>query len=660
MRNIKYAVLILLAAAVYARAEAAGAGLQDLLSYDLAELMNVEVISASKEKEAASQASATVRVITAEQIKERGYLTLEEALAGLPGFQFREISGFNGYVFMRGLPSQNNLILLLVDGVQINELNSGGFYAGAQHNLANVKRIEVVYGPASALYGTNAVSGVVNLITRDPADIGGGSAGALAGGFGTRGTDFSYGFRDDAAGYGVSFSGAMKRTDKHALRGAAGDNNWSQNMENFEEDWSFDGKLEYKDFTFGAVVQDKRASRSTNDKSAGTAYLDFGTNWHIRFANAWLKHSYAAESGWTLDSRLYYRASTVLDDTVSSVYNLVCSTCGQQGQYRPNDLFGLESQLSLKPAEGLELTGGAAAERENLARDFSTTYSGDPLARPPAPGSPAMASNELLSLYAQARYDIAQGLRFTGGLRHDNSSSYGKVYTPRAGLVYNREQLTLKLLYGEAFRAPKPWDRTYGAGNPGLHPEEMTSAELSGAYAFNGNLRADLALYRNKLDNILELDGAANRYVNSGDIETRGLEAQLEYARGPLKGRLSYTCQVSEDDAGEDIEEIARHGAGAGLFYAFGRQLKLDVEGRWSGRRKNTRTIAATGSDYVGAAFVADAALSFLNSRNLTASLIGKNIFNSRYYHTSNRPPDRYRQPARQLLLQFGYAFGFH
>ncbi len=86
-------------------------------------------------------------MITAEQIRDNGYFTLEDALADLPGFQFRNILGFNSYLFMRGVPSQNNKILLLVDGVQINELNSGGFYAGGQFNLTNVDRIEVVYGP---------------------------------------------------------------------------------------------------------------------------------------------------------------------------------------------------------------------------------------------------------------------------------------------------------------------------------------------------------------------------------------------------------------------------------------------------------------------------------------------------------------------------------
>ena len=645
----KHLICLVLCAAAVLNAAAAQPGLEELLSYDLSELMNVEVVSASKMREPAYEAPATVRVITACQIKEGGYLTLEEALSSLPGFQFRDISGFNSYVFMRGLPNQNNLILLLVDGVQINELNSGGFYAGMQYNLANVKRIEVVYGPASALYGTNAMSGVINIITNDPRDIQGGGGSVLAGGFETRAMDFKYGYQNEAGDYGLSLAGMMKSTAKSGLRGARGDNNWSPGMENFENDASFDGKLVYKDLTLGAVIQDKQASKATNEKTTGSALID-------RFANAWLKHLYDENEDWALESRLYYRSSTVMDDTVTSIYNAVCSTCGQQGQYRPNDLVGLESQLSLKPSEAFEVTAGAVVEHENLARDFSDTYSGDPLVRPRAPGSPAMASNELLSLYAQARYDLAPGLRLNGGLRHDNSSSYGRVSTPRAGLVYNKDKLTLKLLYAEAFRAPRPWDHLYGLGNSALDPEKMRSMELSGDYALTRYLRADLTLYRNKLDGLLSLAG--NRWVNSGGVETRGAEAQLEYARGSLKTYLNYTFQDSEDEAGAGLAEIARDSSGAGVLYAFSRKVKLDLKVRYFGGRKNPKTIAATGSGYVGRAIVTDAALSFLEMRNLNVQLMAKNLFNEKYFHTSNRPPDRYRQAQRQLLIQVGYAFG--
>ncbi len=643
-------------AAAGPNAAAAQPGLEEFLSYDLAELMNIEVVSASKMLQPACEAPATVRVITAEQIRERGYLTLEEALSGLPGFQFRDIAGFNSYVFLRGLPNQNNLILVLVDGIQINELNSGGFYGGAQYNLANVKRIEVVYGPASALYGTNAVSGIINIITNEPSDLQGGGWSALTGGFGTRALDFRYGRKKEGSDFGMSFSGKLLTTDKQDLRGARGDDNWSQTMENFEKDWAFDGKAVYKDLTFGAMLQDKQASKATNDKTAGTNFLDSGTNWHIRFANLWLQHLYDKNPGWSLDSRLYYRAATVMDDTVDSIYDAVCSTCGQEGDYRPNDLIGLESHLHFKPAESLEITGGAVVEHENLARYFSTTYSGDPAVSPPAPDAPPSASNELLSLFAEASYKLIPGLQLTGGLRYDNSSSYGKVNTPRAGLVYNQDRLTLKMLYGEAFRAPRPWDYTYGSGNPALGPEKLRSLEFSGAYALTSHLRADLSLYRNKLDGLLTSSGG--RWVNAGGVETSGLEAQIEFARGSLKTYLNYTFQNSEYETGANVDEISRDNAGAGALYAFSGKTKLDLRTRYLGRRKNTKTIAVTGGDFTGAALVADATLSLTELRGFNIRLMAKNLFNDRYYHTSNRPPDRYRQPDRQFLLQADYAFG--
>ena len=599
--------------AVLALNAAAQPGLGELLSYDLADLANVQVVSVSKELQPVSKAPGTVRVITAEQIKEHGYQTLEEALAGLPGFQFRDISGFNSYVFLRGVPNQNNLILLLVDGVQINELNSGGFYGGAQYNLANVERIEVVYGPASALYGTNAMSGVINIITRDPRDLQGAEGSALAGSFDTRAMDFSYGHHEGDRG--LSLSGKLYSTAKSNLRGSKGDNNWSDSMENFEADQSFDGKYVYKGLTFGAIMQDKRSSKATNEKTTGSDLVDFGTDWHIRFANAYLKYLYDEARDWSLESRLYYRSSTVMDDTVARVYSTVCSTCGQQGQYRPNDMVGLENQVRFQPADGLDLTAGLVAEHENLANTLATTYSGDPLVRPPAPANPGMVNSDLLSLYAQ-----------------------------------------LKALYGEAFRAPRPWDYTYGLGNSSLNPEKLYSSELSANYSLTSHLRADLAVYRNKLTSLHSLSG--NRWVNSGSIETRGAEARLEYARGSLKSYLNYTLQISEDSAGSDVAEIGRNNAGAGLLYAFSSRVKLDLGLRYLGRRKNPQTITATNSDFVGGAVVTDATLSLAGTRGLELQFLAKNLFDEKYYHTSNLTVERYRQSRRQLLLRVGYAFG--
>ena len=238
-----YAICLLLTLAASLPARAQERSLDEVLDLSLADLLNLRVETALKQPYTINQVPATVRVITADQIRERGYLTLEDALADLPGFQFRNIQGFNSYVFLRGVPSQNNKLLVLVDGVQINELNSGGFYAGGQFNLAAVQQIEIVYGPASSLYGTNAVSGIVNLITRAPESSEGGRIGLSAGNFDTRSVDFHYGAHDPDRRLGFTLSGMYKHSDKADLGGLQGDGNWTGALDNFETDLSLDGRL---------------------------------------------------------------------------------------------------------------------------------------------------------------------------------------------------------------------------------------------------------------------------------------------------------------------------------------------------------------------------------------------------------------------------------
>ncbi len=268
---------------------------EDLLSMTLEELLNVEVTTASKVSQKIREAPSTIRIITADQIKERGYFTLEQALADLPGFQFRNINGFNTYSFLRGIPSQNNLILLLVDGVQINELNSGGYYGGGQFDLSNTEKIEIVYGPSSALYGTNAVSGIINIITRKPEKPNAGYISGSLGNFRTSSLDFGYEYTDDKGDLGFRIAGMYKTSEKADLREEKGDYNWTDNMENFEDDYSVNGYFRYKNLTAGITSQLKQSSRTTSYKTIDSKYLDRGTLWNIWFLNAFV--NYTLKSG---------------------------------------------------------------------------------------------------------------------------------------------------------------------------------------------------------------------------------------------------------------------------------------------------------------------------------------------------------------------------
>ncbi len=631
--------------------------LEELLDLSLEELARVKVETPLKRSGGVYDVPAVVRVISAKQIRERGYLTLEEVLADLPGFQFRNINGFNSYTFLRGIPSQNNKILLLVNGIQINELNSGGFYGGGHYNLLSVEQIEVVYGPASALYGTNAVSGIINIITRQPSNLNKDRIGEIQAGvgqFATKSLAISFGRYNQQRRFGYHLSAMLRSTNKADLKEADGDHNWSDQMENFERDRAFDFTMQFRNLNFGVTYQRKRSSRTTNYKTIDTVYRDRGTLWDIAFFNAFVKYDLTFSSHCQLRTQLYHRNATVHDNTIAYITDQ-----HQVGYFRPNHLSGLETILSLNPTRRVHLTWGMVMEMETLSKGFSKSYSASPTQIPDPPVSPPSLNNTLLSSYLQLQYALSSSLQLTSGFRYDNSNVYDEILTPRLGMVFNNKAMTTKLLYTEAFRAPKPWDYSDGQGNPDLDPEKMKSLELFVALHLSKNVKAELSLYRNRLEGILikSQSGLDYRWVNGQHLETDGFELSFHYARGKFKGYGNYTYNSSQYENGEAVPEISRHSANVGLFINLSKKLKLDLRCHYLGKRKNPSIIQATGNDEIDAAFIMDMTLSLVNIKGTNLSLIGRNLFDTIYFHSSNRPPDRYRQPQRSIQFCIRYRY---
>ena len=631
---------------------------ENLFKISLDELLNMEVVSASKAVQKINKVPATVRVITADQIRKRGYFTLEEALSDLPGFQFRNISGFNSYTFLRGVPNQNNLLLVLVDGVRINELNSGGFYGGGQYNLSNVERIEVVYGPASVLYGTNAMSGIINIITRNPEKINSGHISATVGSYATNVIDIGYENVNQENSLGYRISGMLKKSDKSDLRGTKGDNNWTDNMENFEDDLSFDGKLTYNNLIIGAIYQDKNASRSTIRNAVDSRYLDSGTNWHIRFLNSYAKYLYDKSNNWSIQSMAYYRNATVADNTVDYIIKKNDSDPGDQVRvYRPNNLIGFESQLNFKMWEKLPFIAGMTLERESLAREYSLSHSLSQDIKAPKPVKPEMTANRLVGFYLQSQYNVVDNISLTAGVSQDFSSYYGDVFTPRTGLVFNKGRLTAKLLYNEAFRAPKPWDYTYGSGNPDLKSERMRSGELCLSYMFSNIINIDGSLYRNEIKGILTNDLDNDYWINRNKALTNGVELTLQHSHGKIRAYTNYTYSNSEDQDGNPIPEIAKHTANAGVEYSFTPKFQVNIRENYIGNKRNPKIIPSTGNNLVGDAIVFNTSLSYLDFYDFDFHIDVKNLFDAKYYHTSNLDLARYRQPQQMILIGIAYNY---
>lgn len=134
------------------------------------EEQTAQVASVSKTTESLREAPATVTVITGEEIQRRGYLDLEQLLHDLPGFDVSRVNGQIYSVFyQRGYNAyENDRDLLLVDGIEQNDIAFGTAYLSRQYPLTNIDRIEIIYGPAATMYGANAYTGVISIITKAP------------------------------------------------------------------------------------------------------------------------------------------------------------------------------------------------------------------------------------------------------------------------------------------------------------------------------------------------------------------------------------------------------------------------------------------------------------------------------------------------------------
>jgi len=195
----------------------------------------VQVASVSKTRESLREAPATVVVITGEEIERRGYHDLEEVFHDLPGF---DISRSNGEIYstlyQRGFRSNtNDRNLLLLDGVEQNDLGANVVYLSRQYPLSNIDRIEVIYGPASTMYGANAYTGVISILTKEPEAIvpEGASLGVrgqvTSGAYASRAADATVAGRDRSSSFAWTLTARRFRSDEQDLSSYL---YWSKNL----------------------------------------------------------------------------------------------------------------------------------------------------------------------------------------------------------------------------------------------------------------------------------------------------------------------------------------------------------------------------------------------------------------------------------------------
>lgn len=573
---------------------AALADVQDLAPGDndpLAALYGEEeVVSiATGSEKQVHRAPSVATVITAQEIRESGARTLDQVLEQVPGLHVApsNFSRLDSVYSVRGIhTSFNPQVLVLMNGVPFPHLYSGGRPVTFSLPVENIARVEVIRGPGSAVYGADAFAGVVNIITKGPEQMKGTTTGMRYGSFDSTEAWFQHG--GELGAFKVALSLEWMKSNGDTGR-----------VVDYDLQSFFDGLL------------GTSASYAPGPLETGynilNAHLELDKErWTLR-TWGWLQDDAGMGPGgaqaldpvgkqdvqlWLGD--LTWRDKQLLPDLDATVrFNYFYSKDDSSFQLFPMDYpfdgvtsvsgTTIANPLSYDQQTNVEVTGLYSGFADHHVRtSIGHKYSHEDTEEYKNFGDGVTTgevtdftgtqyvymephSRQVYFLSLQDEWAFAQDWELTAGVRLDQYSDFGTTINPRAALVWaTRHDLTTKLMYGRAFRAPS-FAELYAInnpvmmGNPDLEPEIINTYELAFDYRPTLKLRTSASLFHYEIagliDYVADASGTTSTAQNVNDQNGHGFELEAEWkATDTLKvlGNLAWNRAVN-DDTGERI-----------------------------------------------------------------------------------------------------------
>jgi len=638
------------------------------------ELMNIEVVTASKSGQPIHEAPSTMRVITAEQIQERGYEELDDAIRDIVGVDAVHASG--GFPVIRAFRGmygdENRRMLFMIDGVVENNLIGSAEMGGPVYSLHNVERIEIIWGPGSALYGANAYSGVINIITKKGGDINGVN---YQRGYGSFNTSFEKAmFGAKKSGFDIAFSGAVFNTD-------------GPNYKN--RDPNFSNAYVNKAFSFNAnVAFSSRNVKTTFGYRAFKTPMGFGTFlnsptnllglppqgngntgnfgilsasiggerpsvWIPNNSTAFIQNEIAVSPKFSIFSRVQYRETGLSDASYFYItFDGKLVNKNKRTHYSNRVAADISSVYNF--SKNQKLSVGVLYSQDNLELGYRAVVPDtrvDTIEHIPVTNLRATFRGRVFSIQHNLGTYIQYVLNstflnktnFTIGGRYDDNSVYGTTINPRIGIVNQPvEKITIKLLYGSAFRAPTNFE-LYNSSpiripNLDLKPEKIKTFELNFIYTLSKFCVLQTNLFSNDLKDIIVVDvPIENNKVqnqNSGTAVVNGLETTLDILpSGSFSGFINFTYQKGRQNNGFesfDIPNIAKYKGNAGLAVHFDDLFSISLISNWVGKRSVAQTNPL---EKVKGYFITNFVISTkpLFENRVRASVNIRNLFNHEY-----------------------------
>jgi len=518
--------------------------------------MKVTIETVSKFEQRVIEAPASVTIVTKDEIKKFGYRNLADILRAVPGLFVNYDRAYH-YLGMRGFArpgDYNTRFLLLIDGHRVNETIFDTATIGNDFpmDIDLIDRVEVIRGPGSSLYGTNAIFGIINVITRKGRDLKGFETSGEIGSFYTYKGRLSYGNKFEK-GPEILFSGTLydsqgdrtlyyKEYDSPAT-------NFGKARDCDDEGYgNFFGKVSFYDFTLEAVYNKRKKEVPTG--SYETVFNSQGNK--IIDERAFLDLKYERQLPYELKFKgriyydhYYYQGNYVYDFAApGDPPSLVTAK-----DHTYSEAVGGEFQLSKTLFEKHNLIFGS--EYRNAFRQDQKYSEIIPLVDD-------RRSGWNWAIYLQDEFEILRNLRFNAGIRYDYYSTSGGTINPRLAITYLPfERTILKLIYGQAFRAPNVYELYYTdsvsmKANPDLDPETIKNLEFVFQQYIGFNLWGKATFYYQWIKDLInqETDPADGFLVfrNVDKVEAGGMELELEGKwKNGWSGRLSYALQKAKD-----------------------------------------------------------------------------------------------------------------
>src|ERR1039458_9819878 len=453
----------------------------DLTEASLEQLGNIQVYSASMHLQSSGDAPSSVTVITAAEIQEHGYRTLADVLRAVRSFYVTYDRNYCSSG-VRGLArpgDYNTRILLLVDGHRLNDNVYDEAMVGTEFpiNIDLIQRVEVIRGPVSSLYGSNALFGVINIITKRGRDIDGLELSAEAASFNTYSGTVTYGRKLRQLEFLISstFYGSQGHNSLFFPEFNTPETNYGiARHADDDQVGSALATISFRDFTLQAVYGTREKGIPT--APYGTIFNNSGTrttdsNSYIEFR---YQHTFA--NSWDVLARTFY-------DRYTYHGTYIYSSPLDPSQIDPNQDFadgkwwGAELQVTKTVLQRNRITAGGEY-RDNLRQNQSNhdlnpyvLYLDD------------KRQSFVGALYVQDELTITKSLALNAGFRYDYYSTVQASTDPRVALIYRPwRQSAFKFIYGMAFRVPNVYELYYSVApnlpNPALHPERIHSTEF--------------------------------------------------------------------------------------------------------------------------------------------------------------------------------------